>query len=56
MTNTRSIQDPYGAIALRAALLEIQGMIGGAPQRAIRLRSKCRTRETMRKRGSGPLG
>lgn len=56
MTNTRSIQDSQGPIVFGTSFLEIQGMIGGAPQHAIRLRSKHRTRETMRKRGCAHCG
>ena len=55
MTDTCSIQDPQGAITLGAPFLRIQGMIGSTAQRAIGLRSKRGTRETMRKRGTCPL-
>ncbi len=50
MTNTCSIQDPQGPIALRTPLLEIERVISRAPQGSIRLGSKGRTREAVRKR------
>lgn len=55
MTNACSIQDPQGAVTLGTPFLRIQGMIGRTAQRAIGLRSKCGTRETMRKRGTCEL-
>jgi len=40
MTDTRGIQGPQGAIALRTPLLEIKRVIGRAPQCPIGLRRK----------------
>lgn len=55
MADTRGIQEPQRAIALRTPLLEIEGMIGRTSQAPIRLWSKRGARESMRKRWASPL-
>ena len=49
------IQQPVRAIALRAAFLRIERMIGGAKQASIRLRDKSRSWKATRKRSACPL-
>src|SRR5262249_13561453 len=55
MTNARGIQDPYGAIALGAALLGIERVVGRTAHCAIRLWSKRGAGKAMGKRWPGPL-
>jgi hypothetical protein len=56
MADTRSIQHPKGAVALRPALLWVQRMIGGAAQRPIVLQSTSGARKAPSKRRTCPLG
>ena len=55
MTNACGIQDPQGAIALRAPLLEIERVIGRTAERPVGLRSERGAGKAMGKGGTGPL-
>ena len=56
MTDASGIQDAKGTIALRSALLWVEGMISRAAQRPIRLQGESGTRKASGKGRTCPLG